>query len=391
MKGMSDWVMTGARRLEAYVRWSSYATVTIPTTTLLGSTRWSAWSSGADLAVPAAATLLSLLLSAGNIVIVNRSIDTVVGRVRPLRPALVAGWAAVLVALVAVALTLPSPAKTLTVAMTAGAVAASFAPALDMRRALLLNGAVVAVAALLTLASDPGPLLVGSAVASAALWVCWLSAWTLWVLRELQAAVEDRAALALANERLRIARDLHDVFGRTLATIAVKSALASELVDRGRADPAGRELGEIRRIAEEAGTEVRRVVRGELRTTWEGEVAGARSLLESAGIACTVTGDPVPQEYAEALGQVVREGVTNLLRHSQATRVSLTTEVGSGRVRLAITNDGVGPGDPGAVEGTGLHSMSERIGALGGSVTARRDGDRFLLDAVIPLPEEDPA
>ncbi|MFL1379749.1 sensor histidine kinase [Nocardiopsis protaetiae] len=401
---MSDWPLIGARRFEAYARWSSYLAVSIPIGTLLRSMV----EAGRPAAAPSvilwgAAAVLCLALVSGNVLVTRWSMDTIVGRARRLPAAGVIAWVVVLGAFVAVAFVVPLPAMGVTVAAAIGSAAASFAPALDARRVLLLNAALLALAVPLLGVRDPALWAAGAVVITLALWICWLGAWTLWVLRELQTAHEDRARLVLADERLRIARDLHDVFGRSLAAISVKSALASELVDRGRGEHAARELGEIRRIAEEAGTEVRRVVRGELRTTWDDEVSGARSLLASAGIVSTVEGDPVPEPCAEAFGWVVREGVTNLLRHSEATRVSLTTAVGDGRARLTITNDGVSAtgsdadADAGtdagadAGDGTGLRAMSERIGALGGRVTARRDGDRFLLDATIPLPEEDPA
>jgi two-component system sensor histidine kinase DesK len=133
-------------------------------------------------------------------------------------------------------------------------------------------------------------------------------------------------------------------------------------------------------------------VRGDVQVTWDGEVSGARSLLGSAGIRCTVSGDPVPEECAEGLAWVVREGMTNVLRHSAATQVTLATTNQDGQVRLTITNDGAGlvrSVATGGDGGTGLRAMSERIRALGGRIETRRDGDWFLLDAAVPLPERD--
>ncbi|WP_246060277.1 sensor histidine kinase [Herbidospora galbida] len=294
-------------------------------------------------------------------------------------------WGLTLVALVAASFTITAPVRGVVIATAIGSVAASFVPVLDARRTLCLNGAILLLAVPLAAVADVPLLVVGAAVVSVTLWACWSGGWMLQVLRELQRAHEDRAALALANERLRISRDLHDVFGRTLAAIAVKSELAAELVRRGGTGRAADELAGVRRLAEEAGGEVRRVVRGEVRVTWEGEVAGARALLGSAGIRCTVTGDPVPGECAEALAWVVREGVTNVLRHSAATEVTLTTTATDGGIRLTIVNDGAAP-EPATGGGSGLRAMSVRIGALGGRVDVRRGGDRFLLEAVVPIP-----
>jgi two-component system sensor histidine kinase DesK len=179
------------------------------------------------------------------------------------------------------------------------------------------------------------------------------------------------------------------VLGRTLTTIAVKSSLAGELVDRGGTERAAQEIAGIRRIAEDAGNEMRRVVRGEHRTTWDDEVTGARSLLESAGIRCAVTGDPVPAGCAEVLAWVVREAVTNVLRHSAATQVTLATAHEDGEVLLTITNDGVTGGQSAEGSGTGLDSLSKRISALGGHVTARREGGWFLLAAAVPARQKE--
>jgi len=395
--------MTGARGFEAYVRWSTYLAVVIPVGTLLRSVVEADRLAGTPLAALVAASVLSLALAVGNIVVTGRSIDTVVGRARPLPTAGVVAWALVLAALVAVTFLIPLPSMGMTVAAAVGSAAASLVPGLDARRTLALNAAVVVLAVPLVGVSDLALLLVGATLITVALWLCWSSVWMLRVLLDLQTAHEDRASLALANERLRIDRNLHDVFGRTLATIAVKSSLASELVRRGHDERAAAEIIEVRRLAEEAGTEVRHVVRGELRMSWEGEVSGARSLLRSAGIRCTVTGDPVPEACAEALAWVVREGVTNLLRHSAATRATLATAHENGEVLLTIANDGAGRtdaagagGDDALVAahdggGTGMRSMSSRIRALGGHVSARRDGSWFLLEATVPLQQEAPA
>ncbi|MFC9090260.1 sensor histidine kinase [Nocardiopsis dassonvillei] len=386
---MSNPPLVGARRFETYVRWSTYLAVATPVGTLLRSAVEADRLTGAPLTGLVAAGALCLALVVGNVLVTRWSIDTVVGRARRLPVTAVAAWALVLAAFVAVALVLPLPAMDLTVAAAVASASASLAPALRARRTLLLHAAALVLTAALVGVADIVLLLVGAVMISAVLWLCWSSAWMLRVLRELQAAHEDRAALALANERLRISRDLHDVFGRTLAAIAVKSSLASELVQRGHGERAATEISAIRGLAEEAGSEVRRVVRGELRTSWEDEVSGARSLLRSAGIRCTVTGDPVPERCAEPLAWVVREGVTNLLRHASATQVTLATANEDGEVHLTIANDGAGPPRSAREgEGTGLRAMSERLHALGGHVTARRDGDWFLLDAVLPLPKD---
>ena len=401
MKRMGDRTTVSARRFEAYVRWSTYTLATAPLASLVGGALADDRVVREHGVAFAGAVMLALVLVAGNVLISRWSIDILVARRRPVAVSAVVVWLLALAGLVAVTLAMPVQVMRLTAAVAAGSAVASFALVLDARRTMYLNAAVVVAAASFATFADITLLVTGVVLISLALWSYWSSGWLLRVLRELQEAHEDRAALALANERLRISRDLHDVFGRTLAAIAVKSELASELVRRDGGERAAEELTAVRQLAQEAGSEVRRVVRGEVRVTWDGEVSGARSLLGSAGIRCTVAGDPVPDGHAEALGWVVREGVTNVLRHSAATQVTLATTSEDGQVLLTIANDGAGragsaaaaadsaagPGTTRPDGGTGLRAMSERIRALGGSIATSRDGDWFLLEATIPAPE----
>jgi two-component system sensor histidine kinase DesK len=395
---MADRTTVSAHRFETFVRWSTYTVTFAPVASLIGGALADERVVGEHRTAFVVALALSLALVAGNVMISRWSVDLLVGRPRPVAARAVVVWLLVLAGLVAVTLAIPVQVMGLTAAVAVGSAAAVLVLMLDARRTAYLNAAIVVLAAPLVAVADTTLVVTGVLLISLALWSYWSSGWLLRVLRELQEAHEDRAALALANERLRISRDLHDVFGRTLATIAVKSELASELVRRGKGDRAAEEITAVRGLAQEAGSEVRRVVRGEVSVTWDGEVSGARSLLGSAGIRCTVAGDPVPEECAEGLGWVVREGVTNVLRHSAATHVTLATSNQDGEVVLTVANDGVGRGpdgthaaaEPSAARpdgGTGLRAMSERIRVLGGSITTSRDGDWFLLEATIPLPE----
>ncbi|MDO5500203.1 MAG: histidine kinase, partial [Propionibacteriaceae bacterium] len=140
-----------------------------------------------------------------------------------------------------------------------------------------------------------------------------------------------------------------------------------------------------------AGAEVRRVVRGEREASWADEVEGARALLSSAGIRCVIAGEDVPEDYAATLAWVIREGVTNVLRHSRATQVSITTAVEPDEVALTLTNDGASGPSIAESTGTGLRSMTERLHAVGGTLESENDGDWFLLTATIPVPQEAPA
>jgi two-component system sensor histidine kinase DesK len=203
--------------------------------------------------------------------------------------------------------------------------------------------------------------------------------WMLGLVWELDRSREVRANLAVAEERLRFARDLHDVVGRNLSVVALKADLAAQLARRGRTESID-EMLEVRRIAQESLDELRAVVSGYRTADLSVELAGARSLLASAGIDCRVIGDAeVSGEPAGALGWAVREGVTNVLRHSEARTCTITLR----DRKLTMSNDGV------ALSpfrfGSGLTGLRERVSALGGKVTAASEApNRFVLTVELP-------
>jgi two-component system sensor histidine kinase DesK len=209
-----------------------------------------------------------------------------------------------------------------------------------------------------------------------------------------------QASLAVAEERLRFARDLHDVVGRTLSVVALKSELAAQLARRGR-DDAVDEMLAVRRIAQESLVELRELVGGYRAADLDKELAGARSLLSSAGVECRVIGDgTLPSAAVQGvLGWVVREGTTNVLRHSEARRCTVAVRLSpDGAVSLTMDNDGVPPGRPGVAPadrvrfGNGLTGAAERIAVLGGTVTAEhRHPDGFRLTVHVPRPADGPA
>ncbi|MGI5499391.1 sensor histidine kinase [Lentzea sp. CA-135723] len=206
---------------------------------------------------------------------------------------------------------------------------------------------------------------------------------TLWMLKivwELDRSREVRANLAVAEERLRFARDLHDVVGRNLSAVALKADLAAQLARRDRSTAAIDEMLEVRQIAQDSLDELRAVVSGYRTADLTVELAGARSLLASAGIDCRVIGDVTfAGEPAGALGWAVREGVTNVLRHSEATTCTITLR---GKV-LTMSNDGASPSP--FRFGSGLTGLHERVAALGGSVTATPEPpNRFVLTVELP-------
>ncbi|WP_051798413.1 sensor histidine kinase [Catenuloplanes japonicus] len=214
------------------------------------------------------------------------------------------------------------------------------------------------------------------------------SLWMLSVVWELDRARTVQANLAVTEERLRFARDMHDVLGRNLSVIALKAELAAQLAKRGR-EQAVEEMLEVRRIAQDALADVRAVVAGYRSAELGDELAGARSLLASAGIECRVIGDPVdlPPEVQGTLGWVVREGVTNVLRHSDARSCTITLRSDApGTVTLSMENDGARV--PGTIRyGGGLLGLTERVATLHGGLTAGPvPPSGFLLTVTIPLP-----
>ena len=210
--------------------------------------------------------------------------------------------------------------------------------------------------------------------------------WMFDVVWELDRARGLEARLAVAEERLRFARDLHDVVGRGLAVVSLKSDLAARLAQRGRPEAAA-EMLEVRRVAQDLLAEVREVVRGYRRTDLGAELAGARSVLASAGIECRIigSGDAIGEQAQATLGWVVREGTTNVLRHSRATTCTIALRAYEDSVELTMENDGA-HGSGTLALGHGLVGLTERLAAAGGSLTAERlPGARFRVVARVPL------
>ncbi|MFE4697661.1 histidine kinase [Streptomyces sp. NPDC056738] len=215
------------------------------------------------------------------------------------------------------------------------------------------------------------------------------SVWLLTAVYELDAARETRARLAVAEERLRFGRDLHDVMGRNLAVIALKSELAVQLARRGRSEAVD-QMTEVQRIARESQREVREVVRGYREADLATELAGSQGVLTAAGIDCSVTGTAagLPAQVQSALGWVVREATTNVLRHGNARTCALSLRVTRERVTLTVENDGV-PGDPGPVpgpgRGSGLVGLRERLEKVDGALLTAASAGVFRLTAEVPL------
>ncbi|MEP7090406.1 MAG: histidine kinase, partial [Nocardioidaceae bacterium] len=184
---------------------------------------------------------------------------------------------------------------------------------------------------------------------------------------ELIVAHEENASLAVENERTRFARDLHDILGHSLTVITVKAELAGRLLD---VDPARAraEIEDLERLSRDALTDVRRAVEGYRDLTLPGELARARVALRAADIAADLPNstDEVPTSLRELFAWTVREGVTNVIRHSGATRC--TVRLGADGVE--ISDDGIGPCEH-AERGHGLDGLRERAASAGAVLVTR--------------------
>ncbi|PWR08536.1 sensor histidine kinase [Micromonospora sicca] len=202
---------------------------------------------------------------------------------------------------------------------------------------------------------------------------------------ELQAAQQEIRRLAVAEERARTARNLHDILGHSLTVVAVKAELAGRLLEL---DPAraATEIADVERLARQALADVRGTVGAYRGISLAGELAGARSALAAAGIAAELPGGvpELPAERDELFGWTVREGVTNVVRHSGARRCVIRVEPGL----VEIRDDGRGPAAASAGPGGhGLVGLRERARRLDATVTVGRrpDGPGFLLRVTLPV------
>ncbi|MBM6399028.1 sensor histidine kinase [Phycicoccus sonneratiae] len=203
--------------------------------------------------------------------------------------------------------------------------------------------------------------------------------------RDLALAQRENARLAVQEERNRVARDLHDILGHSLTVIRIKSELAGRLVEL---DPARAraEVEAVEALAREALADVRGAVEGFREISLSGEIARARAALESAGIEPSLPRavDGVDPDLRELYAWTVREGVTNVIRHSGASTCTVTIDAHGLRLR----DDGrVPPAGPAArAGGHGLGGLAERARAAGATLTARRLDPRGFEIVVAPVP-----
>jgi two-component system sensor histidine kinase DesK len=218
--------------------------------------------------------------------------------------------------------------------------------------------------------------------------------------RALRAARHELARLAVTEERLRIARDLHDLLGHSLSLIALKSELAGRLIERAPQRAAG-EVRDIESTARDALREVREAVAGYRQPTLADELAGAREILTAAGIRFQLDSPEgaargLPAAAEAVLSWAVREGVTNVIRHSRARACRVTLARDAGEIRLTVADDGAGPTIASQLSprtgGSGLPGLADRVRAVGGSVeSGPRPEGGFRVAVALPLARADVA
>ncbi|MDF9717542.1 histidine kinase [Nocardioides sp. ChNu-99] len=384
---------TDVQRVDLYTRWSFYLIAWWMNISLLGTAL-------AELGGAAASALPLLVVT----VVLTVAATAGIGRVLDLHPRdplddprarrIVVGVVVLALAVLVSAALLPLEGRVAAVGV-AFSTTAWVLGGVRHRVVAAAAPAALLVGALLLVPDRPG-----SAVAFLLVHVFFVftvraSLWLLGVVRELDVGRAAQSELAVAEERLRFSRDVHDVLGRHLSTIAVQAELAATLAQRGDERAAATML-DVRSAAHEALREARALARGYRPTDLAAELRGARSLLTSAGIRCEVGVDEVPEEWHEAAGWVIREAVTNVLRHSSATRVLVRWQAGE----LLVENDGArgerGTGvdtgvdtgsdtGGGAGAGSGLIGLAERLAPLGAELDARRDDDCFRVRVRFPV------
>lgn len=240
-------------------------------------------------------------------------------------------------------------------------------------------------------------------------------AWTVGITIELNQLRAELVSTAVLRERLRMSRDLHDLLGRGLAAIVLKTELARRYHERGYDTETVDELDQIAAVAAQCGDDLRALVTGYRNLSLESEIDVGLELLEEAGIDCHVRVDAhaVPDHVQDTLAWVVREGVTNVLKHSRATTCRLTAEHVGPRVVVTVENDGVELPRPRGVDqdgrvsapwssphgvpiggspgGNGLRGLHERVAASGGEVSTRVGPEgTWTLQVSMPV-TDDPA
>lgn len=267
--------------------------------------------------------------------------------------------------------------------------AATHRPIRPWRWALVMAGATALVVALPTWQDSSSPAARPALAAFAVVAMIGVLEAAGPLLRSRTADAEVAAIeLAAARERLRLADDLHHMLGRALETVAFKGELAEKLLDVDTAR-ARREIAELQAVARDTMADMRSLVRSYRVTDLAREVEGVRRMLECARVRCWMSGNfgGVVGPAADALGRVVREAVSNMLRHARVTRCWIDLRDHPDRLELLVTNDGATPDAAARAtrgEGTGLETLRRHLAEFGGELGVEAGEGRFTVWVVVP-------
>ncbi len=276
----------------------------------------------------------------------------------------------------------------------AGLLAAEFAlwPKPGRRARALVAASLVAVLVVVVLAQvgllATGDVFVALAGVLAIGPIPVMQLWHYQVAQEREDARGLAADLAVAEERLRFAGELHDIQGGNLQAITLKAQVARRLVavDPERAEA---EMRAVEDLARAALKDTREVVGGYRKVALADEIDSAARILKSAGVQATVP-DAAPSLDADTeklLGLLVREATTNLIRHAEPSAAELSIVEVDAAITVTVTNNGA-PEPTGG--GNGLTMLTERFTEAGGTVEHVHDGDRFTLKGTVPKPQDPP-
>lgn len=243
---------------------------------------------------------------------------------------------------------------------------------------LVVIGLALGAAAIAMLPADPFAIAM-SMMAFAVGWSMSMSSERAAMRAQVQRAEERTAILAVTAERARIGRDLHDILGHSLTAIAIKADLIDRLIGRD-APAAHQEVAALAQIARQALADVRATATGMRHVRLASEVASARSVLLAAGVEFGAPSAlPVMAEApSELFGYVVREAITNVVRHAEARTCTLTADENS----VTISDDG--RGIPSDVRRTGLDGLADRVEAAGGTLAVSSSSTGTTIRAELP-------
>jgi two-component system, NarL family, sensor histidine kinase DesK len=339
------------------------------------------------------ATPATVFIAVGSVLFTGIVSWQVLLRERPGSTGIPWAWLAVLVALAIAVFTVGRGAGWLIILAVAAAACGRFTATVAPAAfgAVSCGGASLLVTALEHQSVDAGNMALLIIVPPMTAYLAYTATKRNETVAELRQTRAELTRVAASEERLRIARDLHDLLGQSLSLITLKAELSRRMLDTDTPS-AAREMAELEAVARQSLSDVREAVAGYRQPDLATELGAARQLLTAAGLSCRIStpaGLSLPADVDTVLAWTIREGITNVVRHACATSAAVTVSTAAGqsgaeRVVAEITDNGRGPAAGPA--GSGLAGLGERARQLGGSLTAGpAPSGGFRLQVAIPL------